>query len=707
MAKNTIPTPIIEEQGIPRVPTDRKLDTEIIDTILDEHWFNSVMMTPGDSIENDINNIYRFWSAVEMKYTDSSIGGNIGINPRPMFTPYADIPSPGRKRNRDVPSPSNVSGNYGMGRYYSEAIDDNANIIYMRFGVPQFRGLFSFLSTAIDPNQSKLANTGRVSLTIIGQIVGHVIQFMTFPRVAAYYILGKFVTTAIGKVLPPRTSTYYSLKPTMYLYWSAVNYLATDLAVNMGILPRILSSDPKESTKKSVEAQNASVAILREAFPELVTEDNYIDVFAIALRAQRIENEAIKKHYSFLESNTETGYFDHIKQFIDEPVTNDTENATFKDMIQRELKNPAVVGELTKSIKAPTKEGEEPIDDIYLERDPLDIASLSEEEQNKILASGNPISSYLNEVAANFKAQWKEGSQYLPFRVDHIDTVSESFSTSIKDNDLQMTINGKAQGSRSFKFSISGGNLSDNVLIEMAESALGYAADVVGGMLDTLTFGVSNVLSVLLGGGYLDVPKQWEDSTVELPTLNYNVKLISPYGNPISLLTNVYIPLLTLMGGILPLATGKASYTSPFLVNLEHPGRTSIPLGLMTNLSITRGASELSFNKDNRTLAIDVSFTVTDLSSIVAMPMSGGSLFGADMGLDEDNVLARYLATLGGMDIASRFYLTSVAKTNLAKNYFRLKKLTSPASYALMFGDTAIGRVARMVAPRSDILSGV
>jgi hypothetical protein len=31
-----------------------------------------------------------------------------------------------------------------MGRYYSESIDDNAQTIYMRFGVPQFNSLVDF-----------------------------------------------------------------------------------------------------------------------------------------------------------------------------------------------------------------------------------------------------------------------------------------------------------------------------------------------------------------------------------------------------------------------------------------------------------------------------------------------------------------------------------------------------------------------------------
>lgn len=691
--------PIIEDNSVSRLDINNTLETNKIDTILDEDWFDTVMVSRGDSFEDSTDAIYRFWSSVELKFTDASIGGNIGINPRPMFTPYADIPSKGRGRGREDVSPSNISGNYGMGRYYSEAIDDNANTIFMRFGVPQFTSLSRFLTIALDRNQAKLANTGRVSATLIGKALGGYILLTTFPAVALFYVVGKFVSN----IIPPSSSKYYTLKPTMHLYWSAVNTLVTSTAVNMGLLPKFMTNDEGKNTNKSKEANKEIMSLLREALPNIVTEDNYIDVMAIALRAQRLENEAISRHLAFLESDPDNGYVEHMMEYIDNPAEGNT-NASFADMIQRELKNPANVGSLTKSVSNATDTKKV---DIIMERDPLDIASLTEEEKDKILEDGNDIENYLNTLAASAKASWVEGSQYLPFRVDHVDTISESFSTSVKENDLQMSINGKASGSRSHKFSLAGGNIADNAIVDFLEGAVGYAVDVVAGVAETLTFGLSNAISVLLGGGYIDVPKQWDNSSVELPTMTYNVKLISPYGNPVSLLTNVYIPLLTLMAGIMPLATGKASYTSPFLINLEHPGRASIPLGMMTSLNITRGASELSFNKDNRALAIDVSFTIVDLSTIMAMPVSTGSIFGVDMTLDEDNVLSRYLSTLAGQDIASRFYTLSMAKANLARLYFKKEAFTSPAGMAFAMMDTSLGRMARILAPRSEILKNI
>jgi hypothetical protein len=177
-----------------------------------------------------------------------------------------------------------------------------------------------------------------------------------------------------------------------------------------------------------------------------------------------------------------------------------------------------------------------------------------------------------------------------------------------------------------------------------------------------------------------------------------------------------------LLAGALPLSTGKSSYTSPFICELYDRGRCQIRLGMVESLSISRGTSNLAFNLKGNALALQVSFSVVDLSSILHMPISTGSLtasttgavggaiaggavggpagalaggavggvagealggaFSGDMTLDEDNILCDYLAVLAGQDMYTQMYPMAKAKLIAAKRLAQARVLTSPAYWA-------------------------
>ena len=94
----------------------------------------------------------------------------------------------------------------------------------------------------------------------------------------------------------------------------------------------------------------------------------------------------------------------------------------------------------------------------------------------------------------------------------------------------------------------------------------------------------------------------------------------------------------------------------------------------------------MPFDLTGKCLAVDVSITVVDLSTIMHMPMSSGELGSVDITMDEDNIAADYLNVLAGMDIYSQIYPLPRAQLKASKVALQMKeRLTSPAFHASLF----------------------
>jgi len=110
---------------------------------IDSDWVSDSFMVSGDDMEEDYN-FLRFTSTADIKFVDTSMGGNISINSYPQFTRYADIRSRGLYNGRDEVRVGKLAKNIGMGSYYSEAIDDNSTNVYFEFGVPGFNNILYY-----------------------------------------------------------------------------------------------------------------------------------------------------------------------------------------------------------------------------------------------------------------------------------------------------------------------------------------------------------------------------------------------------------------------------------------------------------------------------------------------------------------------------------------------------------------------------------
>jgi hypothetical protein len=108
----------------------------------------------------------------------------------------------------------------------------------------------------------------------------------------------------------------------------------------------------------------------------------------------------------------------------------------------------------------------------------------------------------------------------------------------------------------------------------------------------------------------------------------------------------VIVPMMHWIALAYPRATTANSYGSPFLVKAYMPGAWTVNLGIIDNLSIKMDVSDGNVNSDGLYCECDVTASITDLYSDVAMtPANNPILF------MNNTSLVDFLATACGLNL--------------------------------------------------------
>lgn len=653
---------IVEWEGKPVVEIKHVLDTDKVSQILDKSWAKQAFLVKKENLDPvDIKN--RGFSSAWFKFTDTTLGGAMCINPRPQFTRYADIREKGRLAGRVDVSPSYIQGNHGMGRYYSEALDDNYQIVNMRFGVPQFNSLTKFFTGFYNQDAATLAKTGRTKgfFGTAGQVVGWVASVIVWPLITAGHLFNFFFRR--------NTSKFYYLKPTMLVYWGAVNGIVNGIAVKSGLLPSSIKPIKDQQVGTTMATDDFVLKSIYDMIPGVVSEDGGYDMYAAANKAQRMAHMLAKTDYDqFNSEGSEQNFMGYLKKSEEAIVNHPRGENTFMKRLQMWLGTEPTIPEPEKTNNAEPNVKIDPPDS--LQKGPFP----------------NKFQDYLN-------AELNDGAAFASFRVDYSGGVSESFSNTVGESDLASKINSMSSQGRSANFSFAGGNLIGGAIGAVVGGALDAAKSFAAGIGEQ--FGMSGLAS-FAGAAFVDIPKHWQSSVAQLPRVNYTMQLISPYGNLISRMQNIYIPMAMLLAGALPLSTGKQSYSSPFILEMYDRGRCQTRLGMIDSLQFTRGTGNLGFNNSNQALCVDVSFSVVDMSSVMHMPISKGILVNDNDGMfDDETVYEDYIAVLASQGIFEQLYTIPKLKLRFAKQIRKFETLTSPAAWAMMIHqETIVGKLS-------------
>ena len=701
------------------IPTNDSTDDSSDDIVLlDRDWVNSRFMAANKDLD-ELDRYNRFYNSALAKFTDTTLGGNVAINPRVQYTWYADIRHGGRwKRNRVTVKDD--EGGYGLGRYYSEAIDDNATTLYMEFGIPRFNSLIDFFTRAIDGKDSYIAKHGRMpdGTYDVARVAGNVLTFTFFPLVSTI-VIGLKAVASLATASSGNNFNFYYFERAMHMYWGSVNIILTMFATELGILVPAMDTKQNKSGALGLPAKFDQDVIndMRKIFGKhetgkLFWGTNYIDAYAIATRQQRIANLMMVSEYEKFRDvgASDEDFIGYVKDVDDisplygrgQGIMNKVNSYTTFDSYLTNI----VRGQSLWSKEWP----------IETPMDKTNNGQNANNTQGETISSGvnnfptrNPDGSWSDLVRSQaeidydssflgtFDSTLRDGGLFLCLNVDYQGPVSESFSNTIGEIGIKDTIKSVAKGVHDMRFNFAGGNIAEQV-----DKAVNTAKSVVSGVLEGATFGLSNVVMTVLGGGYVDIPKKWEESGMSLPSITYKTRLISPYGNPVSQIQNIYLPLACLLAGMLPLGIGKSSYGSPYLCTLFNKGVQDIRLGMMTSLSIERGVSNLGFNSLKRALAIDVSFTVTDFSTLLTAPINQTIFSDAfSVNMDDDMPLNRYIATVASRDLITNKYLLPKVKIYASRKLMNLNQTINPNAWMLRAGEKLNGLLGAVVQDRS------
>ena len=786
--------------GQANVLNQQKMDFNVIDA----EWVQSRYLVPDNEMEY-VDSVNRFFSSTGWKFGSTRLGHSMAINPRPQFTRFADMKGNSRldniattnvgeyltnnscyadvevsmlppKRDSKKDIGDRASFGYGMGRYYSEAIDDNATTIFLEFGLPKFNSMLSFFTRAIDGEDSMVANYGYVPVGYtLGKAGGYFAMFCAFPLMTIMI----FVTKLFINFVASGPFQFYYMKPAMVQYWGVVNLIVNQMMTELGIFsPSIGEANPENQAEKigmPVKMDDKDLHDLSIYMPGIFNpKSGYLDVYAVAQTSQAVVNAVTQAEYDYygelgnaLENKDLNA--NHVKGFVIKNLTNsvkywpggkvfneldvktrfsflrktyfngieDTiksngnkeavppnsivvkgENGYEYEDVKQHLKSRKSDGNVKglysqrmdpntgRVVSSVTEKGRKKTDDLDADTEILGKSMSEQEARTELSLDSNNfkanedgtynytpnqgdasilqnIKDWLGNAGEYFDSAFRGGGSYAIFNVDYQGSASDSISNSYSDIDTGGFLNSVSQGARHMKFNLAGGNIFGG----LQETLIKEVAGFISGAVEGVSYGLSNVVRTLLGGGYVDIPKKWDDSDIQLHSSSYTIDLVAPYGNIYSQIQNVYLPLAMLLAGSLPLATGKASYTSPFLCSLFNKGVQEIKLGMITSLSIERGTSNLPFTRNKRPLGIKVSFTVTDFSNLMAAPVKAGiidSIF--DFSLEDDTPFGRYIGVLCSRDLYSSKYLLPKLKKKLSRLRMALSQSASSAAMGMRIG---------------------
>lgn len=692
--------------------------------IKDSSWVRQGNLLPKNSIRSE-DVYYRNYTSGFYKFTDTTLGGNFAINCPPQFCEHAD-PVPPRyldifPREKDMPYAS------GMGRWYGEKIDDSANLLHMRFGIPVYNSLSSFFGNFYNSDDSRMVRTGRG--WSIGSFIGKALGWAFSLRMLPFIMIG----TAVRWFAQTTSTRFAYLKPMMGHYWKYVNDFANTVTSNMemtagaagtwmrfaertGMTPgasmKLSKEDAEKIAKDEFNISEAEQNMYSKMLPDIYkTRDDKnkiltgIDIYSVATRAQRLANafnEGVNQVAKQQSSNA-NGVMSGVRAWMNNGAKGELSSAqtpsfgSTEEFLQAYYREPsgqinAPTGSDAETDGTPTGINTNPAnnpDKTNPTTPPTDaekaLIAQGAGDQSLLVSSYESVKDYfslgnLDGSWATFRGAQKDGSAWVTFRIDGRNSVSESFSNSTRRSTVGEAFNSTSAANRNMRVSLADGNLADWGLSAVTD----FIKDIASGAAQSLQI---SGLGALAGNAFVDIPEHFDESSANFQKMSFDLQLRAAYGNDLCRFQTEILPTIMLLSGMLPRSEGTQAYGSPFIVEWYCRGRGQCRFGIIESLEIERGVSNAPWSPDGKYRGINVRVTIKDLSSVVHMPMnevSGWSVINPTswnkLLFPQDSSFSDYTAVLASCGMSEQVYKIDKLKRNWAANMSAFSKWFSVSS---------------------------
>ena len=134
-------------------------------------------------------------------------------------------------------------------------------------------------------------------------------------------------------------------------------------------------------------------------------------------------------------------------------------------------------------------------------------------------------------------------------------------------------------------------------------------------IMSSLITGSTSVIT----GANLIFPEIWESSNYSRD-FSMEMTFSTPYATRESYFLNIWVPMSFLLALVLPRQTTVNSYSAPFLVRATVPGFFSCDMGIVKDVSITKGGpSGDNWSKDGLPTEVNVTINIADLYNALSM----------------------------------------------------------------------------------------
>ena len=717
-------------------------------------WIEELSSAAQQGVENrdNIGEGDLFYS--KPNYTDTRVGGNDAINPYWQFNLDDDIVPP----MLNLKKIEGINPTVGcMGRVYNEVYDSNQQILWLSMGVPEYANLISFYADAGNKNAAAAMNRGTLK-GIIGTIINLVfkaaVTAITLPVLAPFWA-AKWIT----RLASDRVTQYFYFRPAMVIYYELVNTMLSYLAVSMGLYPQVIvrrhdstkvltgqyaqmqfgidptatnvnsdsyGVDPEQqaamknanSALQSSKANADSSTTPTEQPTAALSEETTANISE--LEASGINSTAAASSVEFLsggtredaggeESYADNNWNDSLSQTIGNEIAKG--DSGIPDLLKYGVDIFSIINRRAMLFKAQrvsistrqllkmTMNSDQSMSDGKYFATPNDQYVVDKTNTVKKREEAAEEKGGWSKFWDSFKANMFGAGDFVGFRIERGVSCSENVSNSTGQLGIAQKLNSYAAEQRE-KYNNYGNSWIAKTVGELAtngsESFLkNLSIDLLGKAASA--FGIGDIGAILTqGNGWIDIPEVWQGSSCDR-SFTFNIQLNARYGDPVSIFQSIYIPMCLLLCAALPRAIGNSMYTSPFLVKAFCKGFFSIPCGLITSLSFTRGKDEFGWSVNMLPTSVSVSMTIKDLSPAFFLSMQDIGLFDT---FTRNDKLMEYLDTLSALGIYERsFAFPKAARKLTAALLIKKNTLFNSNYWGMRLGKAPLTRALTYVLP--------